>query len=323
MKSCFGNPLIYLSLKLPFKKGAMNKNSLVNFFLATVTVSALTLTTAGCGSSESQDGTDTNETVTLDTTKQRENVKVVFNSVPAPMELGDLIKRSGATYDASLLNDINNVSKYTTANAQGLNLGVYGADLSITSMFDQTQESIIYMKCVSALSKSLGIATAFNNETMSRMDANKGNHDSLMSIITDSYYETDDYLKSNQRGNISALMIAGGWVEALYVATRMAEKTNNDDLKMRVADMKNSLASLNGLLKLYKGQDGIDPVAQKLAELGQVYDQVNTGTGGDVKTTDDKNKMTTLGGTSSKLTPEQFKAISKKAEEIRNSLVKP
>jgi hypothetical protein len=92
---------------------------------------------------------------------------------------------------------------------------------------------------------------------------------------------------------------------------------------MRVADMKNSLASLNGLLKLYKGQDGIDPVAQKLAELGQVYDQVNTGTGGDVKTTDDKNKMTTLGGTSSKLTPEQFKAISKKAEEIRNSLVKP
>jgi hypothetical protein len=301
----------------------MTKKFLFNFLLATSALSAVTLTTTGCGSNDTPETSDSNETDVVDTTKQRENIKVVFNSVPAPMELGQLIQRSGSTYDASLLNDINNVSKYTTATSQGLNLGVYGADLSITSMFDQTQESIIYMKCVSSLTKGLGITTAFNNETMSRMDENKGQHDSLMSIITDSYYETDDYLKTNKRGNISALMIAGGWVEALYVATHLAAKTNNPELRMRIADMKNSLASLNGLMMLYKGQEGIDPIAKQLSELGEVYNKIATGTSGEVKNTDDKNKVTTLGGTNTELTPEQFKMISKKTEEIRNSIIKP
>lgn len=301
----------------------MSIKKIFGFISLILASGSFTFTSTGCGSSGNTEETDSVETEKVDTTKQRENVKVVFNSVPSPVELGQLIERSGATYDKDLLNDINNSSKYTTVTSQGLNLGVYGADLSITSMFDQTQESIIYMKCTSALSKALGITTAFNNETMSRMDANKGDHDSLMGIITDSYYETDDFLKANQRGNVSALMIAGGWIEALYVGSKMAEKTNNQEMMMRIAEMKGSLKNLCGLLSLYKGKEGIDPIASKLEELRKVYESISVGTGSEVKNTDEKNKISTLGGDKMVITKEQFKSISKKAEEIRNSIVKP
>lgn len=302
----------------------MVNKTLSRFALAVLAVSASTLFFSSCGNDSTTDTTDNVDSLNLDTAKENKSVKNVFYSIPSPIELGELISRAGATYDKNLLNDIKNVSKYTTSTSQGLNLGVYGADLSITSLFDQTQESIIYMQCTSSMAKSLGISTAFNNETMSRMDANKGNKDSLLSVITDSYYETDDYLKANQRANVSALVIAGGWIEALYIGSKIAEKTGNEDVMLRIAEMKGSLINLCGLLSLYKGEEGIDPLALQLNELRKVYDGINLDPSGIQVTTDDKSKVTTIGGgQKTVLTKEQFESIVKKASEIRNSIIKP
>ena len=299
----------------------MKIRTLVN---GTLALSVSTLILSGCGTSANTDTTDKVDTKTVDTAAENKSVKNVFYSIPSPVELCQLMERAGATYDKDLLNDIDNVSKYTTTVSQGLNLGVYGADLSITSLFDKTQESLFYMKCTSSMAKSLGITTAFNGPAMSRMDANKGNRDSLLSIITDSYYETDDYLKENKRANISALVIAGGWVEALYIGTQIGVKTNNEEVKTRIAEMKGSLSNLCGLLSLYKGEEGIDPIASKLAELRTIYDQVTASAGQTNVTTDEKSKVTTIGGGNKMvLSKEQFATIAKKAEEIRNSIIKP
>ena len=289
-----------------------------------LTLSVVALISTGCGTSTTNDGNDNTDNKEVDTAAENKSVKNVFYSIPSPVELCQLMERAGATYDKDLLNDINNGSKYTTTVSQGLNLGVYGADLSITSLFDKTQESLFYMKCTSNMAKSLGITTAFNGPSMSRMDANKGNRDSLLSIITDSYYETDDYLKENQRANISALVIAGGWVEALYIGSQIGLRTNNDEVKTRIAEMKGSLNNLCGLLSLYKGEEGIDPIAKKLAELRTIYDQVTASAGQTNVTTDEKTKVTTIGGGNKMvLTKDQFAMIAKKAEEIRNSIIKP
>src|ERR1051325_4096673 len=269
----------------------MNSKKIISFLLAGSFLAFYSIVPTGCGNTARSENNDSADSEKVDTAGQRQNVKMVFTSVPPPVELGQLIQRSGATYDKDLMNDPTNVGKYTTAAKQGLNFGVYGADLSLTSMFDQTQDEMFFMQCTAKLSKALGVATAFNDETMKRLDANKGNHDSLMSIITDSYEETDDYLKENQRGSISALMITGGWVEALYVGTRMAEKTKNDELKTRLAEQKQSLQSLYKLLEMYKGEDGVDPVLTKLGELKTVYDGINLSSGGQVKSDDKENKL--------------------------------
>lgn len=299
----------------------MNMRTLAN---GTLALSVLTLILTGCGTSIENDGTENEDNKPIDTLAENKSVRNVFYSIPSPVELCQLMERAGATYDKDLLNDIQNVSKYTTTVSQGLNLGVYGADLSITSLFDKTQESLFYMKCTSSMAKSLGITTAFNGPSMSRMDANKGNRDSLLSIITDSYYETDDYLKENKRANISALVIAGGWIEALYIGSQIGLRTNNEEVKTRIAEMKGSLNSLCGLLSLYKGEDGIDPVAAKLNELRAIYDQVLAGSGQTSISTDEKTKVTTIGGGNKMvLSKEQFATIAKKAEEIRNFIIKP
>lgn len=50
-------------------------------------------------------------------------------------------EKAGAKYNKNILNDVKNVDKYTSAGQQALNLGIYGADLSYTSVFNHTQEA--------------------------------------------------------------------------------------------------------------------------------------------------------------------------------------
>src|SRR5688572_18240997 len=55
----------------------------------------------------------------------------VFNSIPARAEIVRLIGESKIEYDPSYLNNPDVASKYSLENSRALNLGVYGADLSV------------------------------------------------------------------------------------------------------------------------------------------------------------------------------------------------
>ena len=278
---------------------------------------------SSCGS-----GTDTadDSTITVDDVKNSDegkSAKNVFYSIPSPVELANLVKKAGAVYDYKILNDPENHSKYSTSISQALNLGVYGTDLSMTTIFDRTQESMFYLKSARRLADKLGITGAFSDETVNRMDANRGHHDSLLGIITDSYFNTDEYLKENQRPNVSALIMAGGWIEGLYIGTQLAKTTkNNAEIIQRIADLKGSLENLMSLLEIYKGEEGIDAILADLATIRKVYDNMAVQKNTTNVNTDDKTKVTTIGGgdiyTFSK---EQLEEVTKVAAELRTRIV--
>ncbi|MEM9053641.1 MAG: hypothetical protein AAGC47_16420, partial [Bacteroidota bacterium] len=200
--------------------------------LVPIAISALIITLWSCEDAAVSDDSITNTTSTEDekedtseeTTAQ---VKEILHSVPSPLDMASILKKSGARYDADYLNDIKSVNEYTTAQQQALNLGVYGADLSYASIFNQNQESILYLSCTKKLADKLGLSKAFNDEVIERMEMNVDNRDSLLSIISETYYNLDSYLKENDRDHISAMIIASGWIEGLYLGTQIA--TTSED----------------------------------------------------------------------------------------------
>lgn len=247
----------------------------------------------------------------------------VFYSIPSPIETISLLKDAGAKYDAHYLNPIENVSKYTTVTSKALNLGIYGSDLSFTSMFDQTQESMLYLRCANKLAAGLGINGAFNENTANRLESNVQNRDSLLSIISDSYWTTDAYLKDNGQPGVSALIVAGGWIEGLYIGTQIANVTQNKEVITRIGEQKLSLENLIALLESYKADNaGIVAVLNSLNELNALYNTVLT-TSSETKAVTDKEKnMTTLdNGSAYSLSPEQLKQISDKVAEIRKKVI--
>jgi len=189
--------------------------------LALLSLSILLL--ASCGGDGSADSglTTVNNNSQVDTKVnefQTEKVNDIFFAVPSPIEMAGLLKGSGSKYNSKLLNDINNRDLYTSSYAKAINLGIYGADLSYTSVFNRNQESILYMSIAKQLADELDVSAAFDTEVMNRIEENVDNRDSLLGIISETFYLLDSYLKENNRSSVSAQVISGGWIEGLYIA---------------------------------------------------------------------------------------------------------
>jgi hypothetical protein len=241
------------------------------------------------------------DTVKAVSKERTSKAKKVFSSIPEPVETTKLLKDAGAKYDAKYLNPIENAAKYTSVKAKAINLGIYGSDLSFISLFDQTQESMLYLKCTNTLASGLGITGAFDENTTTRIQNNLDKKDSLLSIISQSYWTADNYLVENGQPGTSSLIVAGGWIEGLYIATKVAAATKNETIVNQIGQQKTSLTNLMELLDNSKAENaGIAEVMKTLTDLKKIYDGI----------------------TETKLTDDQLKQISDKAAEIRSGMIK-
>ncbi|HAM09470.1 MAG TPA: hypothetical protein DCP74_04150 [Bacteroidales bacterium] len=80
-----------------------------------------------------------------------------------------------------------------------------------------------------------------------RLSQNRSSLDSLLYISIDSYEQIDSYLRTNGRGQLSALMIIGVWIEGQYLATQVVDKYPDKILSDRIGEQK---IILNDLLLL-------------------------------------------------------------------------
>jgi hypothetical protein len=304
-------------------------NSLKKLLAAGLFAALLSPFFYGCGGSTEgtaeTDGADTSKMESGGMKKADGKAQNIFYSIPSPIELAQLIQKAGAKYNKDLLNDINNVSKYNSNSSKALNLGVYGADLSYTSVFDNnTQESILYLGCTRKLAESLGVGNAFDEKTVDRINANTGKKDSLLSIISDSYMSTDEMLKESQRENASALVIAGGFIEGIYLGTQLAKASKNGaDIVNRIAEQKGTLDNVIGLLGTSAEDAGVASILTDLKALQTIFGEVTVGaTSGATVKTDAATKVTTIGGKIAyTVTPATMTKLTDKAAEIRTKII--
>lgn len=276
------------------------------------------LTMASCGGEQPPQDTLTVPEPDSTATLRAERTKNIFHNIPSPMETAALLKKAGAEYNKDILNDVVNVDNYTAASKQALNLGVYGADLSYASVYNNTQESMLYTSCVQQLAKKLDITNAFNEVVVNRLEQNRNNRDSLLNIISETFWNVDAYLKENGRDNISALIVVGGWVEGLYIATQVANMHETPELRQRIAEQRLPLIDLVELVQTYSPDDPVlGSVLQDLEKLDSLYASVVVPMGGSTVT--EENGVTTIGGTAptATLTDEQLKSITEAVATIR------
>lgn len=239
-------------------------------------------------------------------------------SVPSPIQFTTLIKKSGAAYNKEILNPANKSASYSTNFSKALNLGIYGADLGYVIVYDQTQDAIAYLKTTKQVSDDLGLVGVFNENMIDRFTKNIGNKDSLLVLTSDAFRMGDAYLKDNDRMDVSALILAGGWIESLYLATNISKAKPNEDIKNRIAEQKLSLQSVIKSLAQYN----VEPeLMDKLTDLSTVYDGIEFKYTYEKPTTDPVSKITTINSkTEVIVTPGQMESISQKIKAIRSQI---
>jgi hypothetical protein len=229
-----------------------------------------------------------------------------------------LIQKSGAQYNKTILNGTDKANSYSTKFQKCLNLGIYGADLGYTTLYDQTQDALLYFKVTNALANDLGLSSAFDKNLIERFQKNLGTKDSMLSLVSVAYRASNDFLKNNERNEEAALIIAGGWVETLSFAVNVMKTKGNEDVKRRIAEQKNTLNNLIALLSAYQGNEEYSELLQKLNALKSEYDKVQYKYIYVRPVTDEITKTTSITSKSEILiTPENIQAIGEKIAAIR------
>lgn len=271
--------------------------SLVNKHIISTIVLGLVISMCISSCNENSEG---NYTVINDTSIIGVNKKIVAAEniivyVPSPIETAGLLKEAGAKYNTILLNSPNNLSKYATLPALTLNLGVYGTDLAFASIFDQRADIVTYMNCTKKLANALTISSAFDASKNIRLERNMNNRDSVLSIITDAYWDCDALFQENNQPHASSLMVAGGWIEGLYLACKITENTNNNAIRVRIVEQRSSLDKLILLLEKQNHPDS-QKIATELKKTKLLYDELPTPADKKIiVSTDNTASVTTIG----------------------------
>lgn len=252
--------------------------------------------------------------------------KQIFYSLPSPLETAMLIKSAGAVYDEDLLNSVDNSGNYSTNKSMALNLGIYTCDLSFASLYDQTQASISYMNAAKEMADGLGILDAINDETIERLEENINNRDVIMDIISETFMNSSSYLEENDRTAIAAIVLVGGWVEGLYLATQLVPDTaslENNKLVDRIVDQKLSLDIVQRLLSDNADNPDVQAIKKDIDDLQATFDKITMKTSSNLETSTDENtQVTTIkANTQVTLTPDVFKELKDKVKVIRSNYI--
>jgi hypothetical protein len=243
-------------------------------------------------------------------------------SIPSPVQTSMLIKEANLPFTEGLLNLTEKVDSYTTESKKALNLGVFGTDLGYTTMYNQNALSLKYLKSVEKLTNSLGLQGAFDKKFMDRFEKNNTNQDSMVRIVSDAFSKADNFLKNNDRKNVSVLILTGGWIESLYFACELNRTTPNKKIVERIGDQKQTLTTIIEILKLYNKNGINNDILSSLESLKLSFDKVVIEYEYVSPTTDAKNKITTLKHKSRiKMDTNVLNMITDKIGKIRSSIV--
>jgi hypothetical protein len=237
-----------------------------------------------CGGEKSEDIITDDERSKPDIQESKFNAQNVFNTLPDRKLVMKLIEENKIEYNPDLLNDPTKSNKYTVEFSKAINLGIYGADLSIASSFDQTQESMVFLKCVNVLAGYLGVNSAFDQRMFERIDANENNKDSILEIVTGAFKKVDEILKYNNRPATSAIILSGCWIEGLYVSCEMAQDIDAESIIKAIVQQKESLRNLIIMLEGVTLEENAKFVLTDLKELYKTYTIAETATTFDKKT---------------------------------------
>ncbi len=248
---------------------------------------------ASCGS-ENQD-TDATDEVVEEELSASEKVDKIAYPLKTPFEIIQMLSNAGASYILDVTNPVEYVDKYFTEKSKALNLGIYGADLSYASTYNKTQETRNLLAATKKLTDELGIVTPFNESLAERIEMNIENSDSLYAIISDSYHDTFNFLNENGKGAVATLVLAGGWVEGLYLSSQLAILANdNTEILAGIAAQKPIILTLVPLLEAYKDNIEVQEVLEELSLLKEVYDSVEEKEGKYILTTEQFDKITSI-----------------------------
>ncbi|SMD33023.1 hypothetical protein SAMN04488029_1386 [Reichenbachiella faecimaris] len=236
----------------------------------------LATTIVACNSGKKSEEADK---ATLENVKEKVEKEFEY-PIPTSFEVTELLQDAGAAFVWNITNPSENVDKYETQRDKALNLGIYGADLSYACTYNSQEETMQMLKASKVLIDGLEIPGIFDDEMVARVEKNLDNKDSLILIVTKSFYNTYTELNKAGQDKMSFLVVAGSWIEGLYITCQLAISSDYDPRMLNiVAEQKKSAIKLAEFASQYADDADIESVRPLLEFMKIIYEGIDPATG--------------------------------------------
>ncbi|MFO8235539.1 MAG: hypothetical protein R6U04_09075 [Bacteroidales bacterium] len=246
--------------------------NLRNGLLAILTI-AVMFSFSSCKQSAEDKEEDKEKTEKMSKKDVKKEVEEVIYPIPTSIEITEKLNKTGASFIIGISNDAANVDQYVTEDKQALNLGVYSADLSYTSTYNMKQYTMDYMDVNRNLVKELGISGAFTRDFHEQVKDNFDDKDKLVKLISNSFYDTYEHMHDKGEEELAMMVVAGSWIEALYITTHISENTyHNKEIVKLIADQEKTLNKLLEVLKPYEENGTLNNIINDLQPIKEIYE---------------------------------------------------
>jgi hypothetical protein len=198
----------------------------------------------------------------------------IFYGVLTPVEICTIFNRLGVPHDNKILNPISARNKYLSSSKASINTGIYGVDFGYLKVFGIGQDMIDYMITIREMSNKLGIPDSYLTDPIKKVENDISDPDTIMNLMNDAFIKMEGHLRESGRESTAGLMIMGGWVEAMYIATQLVYDPANPDPEVvqKIAQQKYTLTSLLSFLKNYYDDPVVVYYSKKLKYLKNYFD---------------------------------------------------
>ncbi len=198
----------------------------------------------------------------------------IIDNISSPIEMAALIKDLGLPFSGAPLTDLSNTDQYQTNFQTAYMLGMLGADLGYLNVYNKTGSSVNYLSEINRFADRLKVSQFFDFSTLKRLATSSSNLDSLIFLSVHSFNRMDEHLRETGRSNLSALMIAGVWIEGMYQITQVSKSHYDPVLAEYIGEQKLILNDLIIILKNYERDDQFVELIRDYEALKDVFDRV-------------------------------------------------
>lgn len=246
------------------------------FLIFVPALAALFSSCSSCSHSSSTDLTVPDSVLFKEENKaSADAMQNVVENISSPIEIAAMIKNSGVPFSHDYLASTSNVSKYSSAFQDALTLGIFSADMGYLNMYQKTSSMLDYLSAIKTLADAIKIGQFFDFSTLKQLATNNTNLDSLVYISLHNFNQMDKYLRDNNRGSMSSLMISGAWIEGMYILTQVVKNNPNKEMAERVADQKVFIDDLLQILKGYTSEPQFNELYESFVSIKEAYSGVS------------------------------------------------
>lgn len=254
-----------------------------------------------------------------------EAVEEIYRNLSSPLEIANLFQVMGVPFSPAYLASSVDASEQTTSFQKALYLGILGADLGYLNMYEKTGTAIELVSSIKKLADGLNVGQYFDFETIKRVSLDKSSIDSLLFLSVDSYSRMDEFLRKNNRSQLSAIMVVGVWLEAQYFSTQVIKQYPNNLLRERIGEQKYFIDDLNRIISPYCKYDSeFTSMCGYLRDIASRYENVKITYSKGEPSSSDKDGILVVTQTESsmvEMTDEQLAQIIEITAIVRNKLI--